>query len=469
MTITPAAIDTLTETELASYLAELGVKNLLLTMVDQAGISRVKLLPAERVPAAIKRGVGFSLTSALLLGSDDGIAEVAEFPVARGDVRLFADANALRMIDLEAGLAWAPANQFTPEGEPFSVCQRNALKRQTERAAAFELDYRVAFEIEFTLFTGTPNEPVLAHSGPAYGLTPILALETWATHLLDACRFAGIELEQLHPEYGNGQMELSLKPRSPQDAVDEYLATRLIISRVAQAHGMLVSFAPLATADGIGNGCHIHFSALHNGQNVFANSHQGTGMTMTGEHLIAGLVANLPAATALLAPSINSYDRLQPGQFSGAFACWGIENREAAIRYIPGVAGRRASGANVEVKTPDGTANPYLAVATILACSLDGVAEQYPLPAGVSELPTESVALDAATTTGTTPAASNPTVIRLPPDLRTALAALDGSELLRRELGDSLVTSYIAVRALELTGYDGLPKSDRVARLRWKY
>jgi glutamine synthetase len=448
--MTPTATDHLDEAGLADFLGSLGVHNLLLTMVDQAGITRVKLLPVERVPSAVRRGVGFSLTSALLLCSDDSIAEVPEFPVARGDVRLFADANAIRMIDVGTGLAWAPADQFTPEGKPFSVCQRNALDAQTQHAETVGLRFHVAFEVEFTLFTGTREHPQLAHVGPAYGLAPILGLEAWATDLLSACRVAGIEIEQLHPEYGNGQMELSLKPRDPRDAVDEYLATRLVVSRVAAEHGMLVSFAPISTAEGIGNGCHVHFSVLQDGQNVFADSNEGTGMKPIGEQLIAGMVTHLPAATALLAPSVSSYDRLQPGQFSGAFACWGIENREAAVRYIPGVAGRRNSGANVEVKTPDGTANPYLAVAAIIACATEGVIGGYPLPDGVTDIPTSA------------------TQLRLPHDLPTALSALDKSTFLRERLGDSLINSYLAVRGREWDVFGSLSKEERVAQLRWK-
>lgn len=457
--MTRTSADLLSDTELEVQLRERGVRNLLFTMIDQAGILRVKMLPVERVPAAIKRGVGFSLTSALLLCSDDAIADIPEFPQARGDVRLFADYDALRMLDLERGLAWAPANQFTPEGDPFAVCQRAALAAQERRAEALGLDFRVAFELEFTLFTGTPDKPALAHSGPAYGLTPILALEEWATDVLATCKTANLEVEQLHPEYGQGQVELSLRPRTPMKAVDEYVLTRLIVSRVSQAHGMMVSFAPITTVGGIGNGCHIHFSTLRDGENVFADSDTGQGIRPTGGQLIAGLVRHLPASIAMLAPSVNSYDRLQPGHFSGAYACWGVENREAAIRYIPGVAGRRSQGANIEVKCADNATNPYLAAATIMACALRGVDDDLEVPLGITELPDS---LDAET-------AAAGQVTRLPEDLGAALDALAGNDMLREAFGDSMVDTYIAIRKREWDAYADTSIDERVALLRWKF
>ncbi|MBX3094017.1 MAG: glutamine synthetase [Cryobacterium sp.] len=455
---------TLTDAEISADLAERGIRNLLFTMVDQAGIQRIKLLPAARVPSAVNRGAGFSLTSALLLCSDDAIADLEEFPQAQGDVRLFADYDAMRVIDAKTGLAWAPADQFTPAGEPFAVCQRHALRKQVRRAEALGLELRVAFELEFTLFRGDADSPVFAVNGPGYGLTPILEVEEWATDLLDACQTAGIEVEQIHPEYGLGQLEMSMRPKDPVSAVDEYIATRILVARTALAHGMRVSFAPVSAIDTAGNGCHIHFSAItSDGSNVFAEGNDGTGFSTTAGELLAGLVEHLRASVAMLAPSINSYARLQPGHFSGAYVCWGVENREAALRYIPGVSGRRGEGANVEVKTADGSANPYLAVATILACALQGVEDHLDAPHAVVGSP------DALASSSDTESIAASRVQRMPADLRESLDLLAGNSMLRAQLGDSLVDSYIGIRQREWDAYRDTPHEERVALLRWKY
>jgi glutamine synthetase len=435
------------------------VRHLLATMTDQAGIMRVKVIPASRVPSAVAHGVSFSLTSALMLCSDDHIAEVPGFAQALGDVRLFPDLSALRIIDREAGLAWMPADQRTPEGDQFPVCQRQALAVQEARGRALGLDFRMAFEIELTVFRRTPEGPALAHSGPGYGLAPVLALESWLTEAIDACQSAGVEIEQFHAEYGAGQVELALRHTSPVQAVDDVTVTRLVLARTAARNHLDVSFAPLTTEHGAGNGVHIHISAKKDGGNVFADCEVGEAMTETGEHLVAGFVHGLPDAVALLAPSVNSYARLQPGHFSGAYACWGLENREAAVRYIPGVPGRRLHGANCEIKTADGAANPYVAAAAVLAIGLHGALENLPIPPGLTCVPSQ---LDEAERTRIG-------ARRFATDLPGALDLLRHNRVLRSALGDALIDTYIAVRAHEHEAYGELSLAERIPLLRFRY
>ena len=426
------------------------MKRLLLTMVDQAGITRVKLLPAERAGVALGAGVSFSLTSALLLCADDGIASTPRYPPARGDVRLVGDASALRPLDDD--LSWAPADQMRPGGGAFPACQRQALRAAVQRFASRKLDLRAAFEIEFTVFRGTPEAPVPAHQGPAYGLGPILALEAWATDLLDACATAGLAVQQLHPEYGNGQYEMSFEPADPVRAADDLVLAKLIVLRVSARHGLLVSFAPVSSAGGLGNGCHLHLSARDEAGNVFADAETGAGMRAPGEAMVAALVAALPETTALLAPSVLSYERLQPGKFSGANARWGVEDREAAVRFIPGAAGGRDKGANIEIKPPDHSANPYLALAGVLAAAFPAVAAAPPA-AGAA-------AFSSGESGRGTP---------LPGNLGDALDLLDRSQLQRAALGDDLVDTFLAVRWHEWETYGDAPVDERIAAFRWKH
>lgn len=445
--------------DVAERIEQQRIRRLMATMTDHAGIMRVKVIPAARVPAAVAHGVSFSLTSALMLCSDDHIADVPGFAQALGDVRLFPDLAALRVVDADAGLAWAPTDQRTPQGDPFPTCQRLALAAQEAAGRSLGLDFAMAFEVELTVFRHTADGPVVAHTGPGYGLAPALALEPWVTEVLDTCERAGVEVEQLHAEYGAGQMELALRPRSPVQAADDVTVTRLILARTAARHGLAVSFAPLAVEGGAANGAHLHVSALEHGGNVFAAGEVGEAMTATGEHLVAGLVRGLPGAVALLAPSVNSYARLQPGHFSGAYSCWGPENREAAVRYIPGVPGRRAHGANCEVKTVDGAANPYLAAAAVLATARHGVTERLPLPPGLGTVPSE---LDEA-------ARQAIGAVRFATDLAEALALLRDDQLLRKELGDAMIDTYVAVRAREHQAYGAMPLAERIRLLRFRH
>jgi glutamine synthetase len=454
-------LPSLSETEPGEYaerLAALGVRNLLVTMIDQAGIARVKLIPVARSEAALSRGVSFSLTSALLLCADDAIAVCPGYPPALGDVRLLADAQLLRWLDAGRGLVWAPADQLRPEGGRFPTCQRHALASQDAVLRRFGLETLAAFEVEFTLFRGAADAPEPVHRGPAYGLQPMLDLEEWADDVLLACEAAGLAIQQLHPEYGTGQYELSLQPASPVRAADELVLVRLIVQRISARHGLRASFAPVTSTDGLGNGCHLHLSARDERGNVFADTEAGQGMRPPGAAIIAGLVDLLPETTALLAPSVNSYDRLRPGRFSGATACWGVENREAAIRYIPGASGQRDAGANIEVKPVDGAANPYLALAAILATAATGIRDGRTAPMPVTGDPA----------TVDDEAARGARIASLPATLGEALGLLDRSTVLRTALGDDIIDTLLAVRGHEWETYGERPAAERIAALRWK-
>jgi len=175
--------------------------------------------------------------------------------------------------------------------------------------------------------------------------------------------------------------------------------------------------------------------------------------------MIGGLVAHLPEASGLLTPSVLSYDRLVPGLWSGAYACWGVENREAAIRFVPGTVGTREATANVEVKAIDGTSNPYLAAAAVLAMAMAGLAEERTAPEPVQVAPDE-LAADVRERAG---------IRRLPADLAAALALLDGSALLRAALGSAVVDCLVAVRRYELATYGDRPQADRIALLAPRY
>ncbi len=298
-----------------------------------------------------------------------------------------------------------------------------------------------------------------AHIGPGYGLRPWLALEEFSGDLLDALAAAGVTVETLHPEYGPGQLEVSMAPRAPVAAVDQYVLARLIIIRTARRHGLAVSFAPLTIPGSIGNGCHVHFSAARDGRNVFAGGDGRFGMTADGAALIGGLVAALPEAAGLFTPSVISYARLVPGLWSGAYACWGLENREAAVRFITGTAGSRERTANVEVKCIDGASNPYLAAAAIMGLSLAGLRAGRGAPPPAESDPDEMPAADRA-------AAG---IARLPDSLPAALDLLAGSQALRDVLGGAVVDCLVAVRRYEQERYGELPLEEQIAFLATRY
>ena len=127
---------------------------------------------------------------------------------------------------------------------------------------------------------------------------------------------------------------------------------------------------------------HVHMSFSHDGVPLLSGGDGPAGLTGEGQAIVAGLVNGLPDAIGVLAPSLLSHLRLQPQHWSGAFACWGVENREAAVRLCAATAGN-PRGANVEVKPVDGSANPYAVQATLLGLALDGIDRGLALPPAV--------------------------------------------------------------------------------------
>ena len=228
---------------------------------------------------------------------------------------------------------------------------------------------------------------------------------------------------------------------------------------VARSIGLKVSFAPVVFPDGGVAGAHLHLSAWRDGVNLMQHVLSTPDQPADGASMVAGIVRHLPEILAVLAPSVLSYHRLRPQHWAGAYACWGVENREAAVRFIPGTASDRASLANIEIKTPDGGANPYLAMAAILACALQGLRTAEPLPPPVQADPgglTESERSDLQ-------------IERLPASLDAAVDALAGSSLVAEAFGRRLLDAFLAVRAAESKAFAGKNVAELTEAFRWRY
>lgn len=432
------------------------VRALMISHIDNAGISRLKVIPQDRVPSALVKGSTISLSVGMLLAIDDHATSTSSIDPTIGDLRGIPDKTALAWIDPALGLAWAPSDLYGLNGEPHPTCQRSALKR-IARESGYE--FLVGMELEFTLFRGTKEEPDLAHSGPGYGTLPFFELEAWHLDLLTALRVAGVPVEQLHPEYESGQIEISLAPRDPVRAVDDYVLARMIVTRVALQHGFLVSFAPVAVFGGVSNGCHIHLSASAGGSNIFFDPDRESGMAEDAEHMIGGIVGNLVDGLVLLGGSTLSFERLKPHNWAGAYACWGPSNREAAVRYMGGFAGNGAEQSNIEVKCADPAANHYLAVASLIGAAVEGVRTRAPLPPAVLRDPAELSEAER----------ERLGVERFPSDLGAALERYAASTFFRELLGPELFDSYRAVRTRDWEVHRDLDGDEAAARVRWRF
>lgn len=404
-----------------------GVRRLLITHVDPAGIERARLFPAARFDDVLASGFAASVSSAAFFTPLDAPVDAVGTDAVIGDLRVRPDAT--RLAALDEVLWHAPADLRAPDGQPFLGCGREAVRRAESALADAGLSARAGLELEFSLTAhGVP-----AHAGPAYGQRPILRNEAFAGELLEALATAGVPVLHLHAEHGHGQFEVALAHRKPLAACDDYLLARLVVERTALRHSLDASFEPIPPVGAAANGMHIHLSLARDGRSILRAD--ADGIRFEGLSMIAGILDALPALTALLAGSEPSYERLQPGRWSGALACWGPDNREAAIRYVSTTTGQGADGANIEVKPGDATANPYFAVAGLLHAALDGIDRRAEAPAPLSVNPAHLSDDERATRAP-----------RLPATLADSLTALDESRMLRSRLGGELVDLYLAVR-----------------------
>jgi glutamine synthetase len=394
--------------------------------------------------------------------ADDSIVATDVLGSPDGDLRLYPDLDHLVVLAGQPGWAWAPVDRITQEGEQHPGCGRTFLRRVVADAERRHgLTFKAAIEVEWAFGLGTAPQGVFepAVSGPAYGAVRQVELSDCTADLLAACAAQGVEVDQLHPEYAAGQFELSVGALDPVAAADRSVLVRQTVRAVAQRHGLRVSFSPAVLAGSVGNGGHVHLSAWRDGANVHSGGQGRYGMTAEAESFAAGLLAHLPALTAVTAPSPASYLRLRPSQWAGVFTAWGRETREAAVRVVTGTRGLTDQAANLEVKPVDLAANPYLALGCLIAAGLDGVTSSAPLPEETTGDPVR-LGTDLAQARG---------VRRLPVSLEEAVAEFRGDDLLRGALGPVLADAVTAVRQGEIAAVAGLDDEQVAAAYRWRY
>lgn len=440
--------------------AELGgaadVRAVMLVFVDNAGVARVKCVPVERLESAARNGVGISVVLGAFTATDD-FGAVPGFDAAVGDMRLVADLTSLRPVPATNGWGMVAVDQHDQAGNPWPGCQRGFLRRMMSRAGQLGFELRCAFELEWWVGRREADGRWTAgHSGPGYGAGLSADITRQLLRIVDDLRCAGVVIEQIHPEFGTGQLELSLPAKSPVQACDDAVFARKVVRDAAEAHGMVASFSPVPQARTPGNGSHAHFSLWRGGNNLFHGGDGAYGLTREGEAFIAGVLAHLPGMTAIGAPCRLSYERLKPSSWAGAYACWGCENREAALRLEAVEGAAAAQSANVEWKSVDMAANPYLVQGVIVAAGLDGLKRGLALPEPVTVNP-GAIDDDARQANG---------IERLPGDIESAVEALADDAALREAMGDLLFESILASRRREIEASAGMSDEERIARYR---
>ncbi|KRL05250.1 glutamine synthetase [Liquorilactobacillus oeni DSM 19972] len=424
---------------LVNRLKKQGVEQIEFIYTDYTGLSRGKTVFINELSSRLLDGVGITRAMPASTARD----EIVNVPGmnAVGEYRLVPDLESLRILPYAPQVATVMCDYYDEQKKPLAFDPRVILQEIIKQFKKFGLEAKMTYENEFILYKEDP-ETELKPDNPkiCFSTEAMDHAYRFLPELVKKLRAVGIYPVEYYPEAGAGQHEIPVAPSTPLNAADNELRFKRIVKRVVQDYGLYATFAPKPNLETAGTGAHIHLSLWKGEKNVFFEESDALQLSKTGYYFIGGLMKHMRALLAFTCPTVNSYQRLQPGHWSSAYATFGKDNREAAVRIPSTFWSEQASSMNIELKASDATANPYLAFAAILAAGLDGIKNKI--------LPNTFVDEDPATMTKEQRTKLN--IKRLPLDLETALVALEEDSYFRTIFTDVGVDTYCKVKRADI-------------------
>lgn len=340
------------------------VRFLRLTFTDILGVNKNVEIPSSQFSKALDGDIMFDGSSI------EGFVRIEE-----SDMLLTPDLKTFRIFpgdDSDNRVARLICDITTPEGTPFGGDPRGTLKRQVTKAAKLGFTMNAGMEAEFFLFRPAPDggPATTTHDvGGYFDLAPMDLGEDARRAIVDVLEQMGYEVEAAHHEVAHGQHEIDFRYADALTTADNIATFRFVVKQVAQRFGLVASFMPKPVYGQNGSGMHTHQSLFREGKNAFFDPKSEFELSRTAHHYIGGLLTHARGMCAITNPLVNSYKRLVPGFEAPVNVAWSMRNRSPLIR----VPARRGAGTRVELRSPDPSANPYLALAVMLAAGLDGV------------------------------------------------------------------------------------------------
>jgi glutamine synthetase len=371
-----------------------------------------------------------------------------------GEVRLEPDWSTLKILPYAPGHAQVMSNMVM-DNKPWAHCPRDLLRTHINRLREHDIEIKAAFENEFFLLRKF-GDSYEAADKTVYAMTS--SMNEHREFILDfshALENQGLQPEYYYPESGPGQQELSVRYSDGLSAADNQIVFRETARGVASKYGLVASFLPKIYENAAGSGCHINLSLWQDDKNITGDTKDKTGLSKTAKHFIAGVLHHLPELTALTLSTRNSFRRIRPHFWAGAFTAWGYDNREAAIRVTRGKTG----ASRFELKAADASANPYLALSGMLAAGLDGLEQKLELP--------DETTVDPGLLSEAEQKSNH--VHALPTSLGEALEALQNNKVLLDALGSERAKAYLAVKKMEWEALKDVTLEDEVKMLAERY
>lgn len=426
-----------TSAEILKTVQEQEVNFIALWFTDISGLVKSVMIPANELASVLENGSHF-----------DGSAIEGFSRVAESDMVLAPDLGSFVVLPWTGGAdktARLICNICTQNGDAFIGDPRSLLIKALEQAREMNFVYKTGMELEFFLI------PLDAHGAPQVESRPDVAgyfdiavdtVQFISRAMLRTLGDIGIRVESTHSETGHGQHEIDFQYEDALRSADNVMTARIALKTVARQSNHHCTFMPRPHADLPGSGMHTHQSIhdIASGVNLFFDSESKYGLSEIAKYFLAGQLAHARAMCAVLAPLVNSYKRLGTSFEAPGNVTWAHVNRNALIR-VPSTAPGKEYHTRLELRCPDPTANPYLAMAVMLQAGLDGIRHKMPLPDPLEE---------------TLMHGSQGRMRRievLPQSLDEALDVLSDDDVILSVLGPYVSDRYIAAKRHECAEY----------------
>jgi glutamine synthetase len=353
-----------TSKDILEIAAKNEVRFLRLQFTDILGINKNVEVPASQFEKALRGDIMFDGSSI------EGFVRIEE-----SDMLLTPDLGTFKIFPVGEKadrVARVICDISTPDGAPFPGDPRATLKRQIAHAKELGFTMNAGMEAEFFMFRPGPEgeASTATHDvGGYFDLAPVDLGETARRAIVDVLEQMGFEVEAAHHEVAHGQHEIDFRYADALTTADNIATFRFVVKYVARQFGLIASFMPKPIYGQNGSGMHTHQSLFRGSENAFWDASAEWELSKDALHYIGGLLQHARGFCAITNPLVNSYKRLVPGYEAPVNVAWSMRNRSPLIR-IPD---RRGLGTRVELRMPDPAANPYLALAVMLAAGVDGI------------------------------------------------------------------------------------------------
>lgn len=423
-----------TNKDVLKMVEENDVQFIRLQFTDVFGILKNVAITAKQLPRVLEDGAMFDGSSI------DGFVRIEE-----SDMLLKPDTDTFEIYPWrpqQGKVARLICDVYTTDGEPYLGCPRNILKKVLKQAADMGYTMNVGPECEFFLFQTDDcgNPTTITHDeGGYFDLAPIDKGEDARRDMCLTLEAMGFEIEASHHEVAEGQHEIDFKYAEALTVADNIMTFKIVVKSIAARHGLYATFMPKPIFGINGSGMHTNQSLSTKDGNAFYDKNGELELSSIAYNYIAGIMTHMKAIAAVSNPTVNSYKRLVPGYEAPCYIAWSGKNRSPLIR-IPA---SRGAGTRVEVRCPDPTANPYLAIALMLAAGLDGIKKGLTPPPAVNR---NIFAMSCSEM-------DELGISSLPGSLYDALQEFKADPLIKETLGDHIFNVYYEFKAKEWDSY----------------